>query len=238
MIQVHNLMEELVFERVSELYDQVKDMNTTWLTCDCENCRIDTVNYVLNRIQPKYVVSGRGVTHNLNLINDTQLKADIDSLAIEGMRLVSSAKRPYHNSATIKKISLPKGPVFNFPTFGGSVFDGSTFEPLRDAKILLKLDNNIAEMMDITWANPAQTFSATKGNYTFWVRQIPCEKEKESRIFNFSLEIKADGYSPVTYSFEVPLVSENINRNEVNSTYSLKIQDLFLFRKDVENLME
>src|SRR5574344_1429819 len=99
MVQVHNIMAEHVMARVDELYNQVKEMNPSWLTCDCENCRIDTVNFVLNRRPPKYIVSGRGVTHNTALLNDTQLKADIDALAIEGMRLVSAAKRPYHNAA-------------------------------------------------------------------------------------------------------------------------------------------
>lgn len=238
MLQVHNIMEEIVVERVNKLYDQVKQMNPSWLTCDCDNCRIDTVNYVLNRIPPKYVVSGRGVTHNASLLNDTQLMADIDALGIEGIRLVSSAKRPYHNVTHKAEIQGTSDPVFNFPTFMGNVFDGSTFEPLINAKILLKLDDKPASMMDITWANPVQTFTATKGAYSFWVLPQDAAAEKESKLYHFSLEITADGFTPITYSFEVPLVSEKIDRHEVNSTYSLKIKDLFLFRSDIENPME
>src|SRR5574344_742266 len=238
MLQVHNLMEEQVMARVNELYDQVKHINPSWITCDCDNCRIDTVNYVLNRIPPKYVVSGRGVTHNTSLLNDTQLKADIDTLALEGIRLVSSAKRPYHNAAHKSEKVEEGSPVFNFPTFIGNLFDGSSFEPLLNAKILLKLNNEPAKMMDITWANPAQTFAAKKGNYTFWVSPQPTTQTGETKQFHFSLEVSADGYTPITYSFDVPLVSENSDRTELNSTYSLKIQDLFLFRTDVENPME
>ena len=238
MLQVHNVMEEQVIARINELYDQVKEMNPSWLTCDCENCRIDTVNFVLNRIPPKYVVSGRGVTHNSALLNDTQLKADIDALGIEGIRLVSAAKRPYHNAAHKLEKAPTEGPVFNFPTFIGNVFDGSTFEPLDGAKILLKIDNAPAQMMDISWANPTQTFAATKGSYTFWVKPENAASEKENKEFHFSLEINAPEYSPITYSFDVPLVSDSSDKRELNSTYSLKIQDLFLFRNDVENPME
>jgi len=238
MLEVHNIMEEQVIARVNELYDQVKEMNPAWLTCDCDNCRVDTINFVLNRIPPKYVVSGRGVTHNTALLADTQLKADIDALAIEGIRLVSAAKRPYHNAA--RKIEKPivEGSVFNFPTFIGNVFDGTTFEPLSGAKILLKLDNENAQMMDISWANPTQTFAATKGSFTFWVKPIKADTQKESKEFHFSLEISANEYTPITYSFDVPLVSDDFDRRELNSTYSLKIQDLFLFRTDIENPME
>lgn len=238
MLQVHNLMEEQVIARINELYDQVKEMNPSWLTCDCENCRIDTVNFVLNRIPPKYVVSGRGVTHNSALLNDTQLKADIDALGIEGIRLVSAAKRPYHNAAHKIEKNVSHGPVFNFPTFIGNIFDGATFEPLNGAKILLKQDNEQAQMMDISWANPTQTFAATKGSYTFWVKPVIANADKESKEFHFSLEVTAAGYSPITYSFDVPLVSDSNNHQELNSTYSLKIQDLFLFRADIENPME
>src|SRR5574344_55479 len=238
MLQVHNLMEEQVMARVNELYDQVKHINPSWITCDCDNCRIDTVNYVLNRIPPKYVVSGRGVTHNSYLLNDTQLKADIDTLALEGIRLVSSAKRPYHNATIKVESQSSSGPVFNFPTFIGNIFDGSTFEPLLDAKILLKNENETAKMMDITWANPAQTIAATKGSYAFWVSPSAADTNGESRQFHLSLEITANGYETVNYSFDVPLVSELIDRKELNSTYSVKIQDLFLFRNDIENPME
>ena len=59
------------------------------------------------------------------------------------------------------------------------------------------------------------------------------------KIFDFSLEITADGYAPISYSFEVPVVSaDNVQKGELNITYALKIQDLFLFRADIENPME
>lgn len=237
MLQVHNLMEEKVFECVNALYDQIKQARSPWLTCDCENCRIDAVNYVLNKIPPHYVVSGRGVTHNAELLNEHQLKADIDALAMEGIRLVSSAKRPYHN-AVQKTASIPSEPVFNFPTLVGTVYDGSTFVPLENAYIDLRLDGKLAEMMDASWANPTQTFEATKGSYTFWPKAIKTAEEKENRTFTFTLEISAEGYTPTTYTFTVPLVSEKINRFEPNSIYSLKIQDIFLFKSDISNPME
>ena len=67
-MNVHNLMEDVVIKAVNTLYDKVKAEKVAWLTCDCENCRLDTVSYVLNRIPPKYVVSGRGVTHNVEYL--------------------------------------------------------------------------------------------------------------------------------------------------------------------------
>ena len=93
-MNVHNIMEELVTKRVNDLYDQVKDLKAPWFTCDCEHCRIDTISYVLNRIPPKYVVSGRGLTHSIT--NEApQLKADIDALGIEGMHAVARSQNSW-----------------------------------------------------------------------------------------------------------------------------------------------
>ena len=51
-MNVHNLMEEIVKQRVDQLYENAKNEKVEWLSCDCENCRLDTVSFVLNRIPP------------------------------------------------------------------------------------------------------------------------------------------------------------------------------------------
>ncbi len=238
-MNVHNMMEELVTQRVNNLYDQLKDAKLSWLTCDCMNCRLDTISYVLNRIPPKYVVSGRGVTHSIPSIEDGQLKADVDAIGLEGIRIVSSTKRPFHEKPRSDcEVNGEVKPVFNMPTFMGTVLDGTTFEPLIGALITLKVDGKPSEMVDQTWANPAKTFKSTEGTYSFWVKPFPAEKDGESRKFTFTVEVSAPDYTPVTYAFEVPVVSEMFTRTELNSMFSLKIKDLVLFRSDIENPME
>lgn len=231
-MNVHNLMEDVVSKSVNTLYEQVKNENAAWLTCDCENCRLDAISYVLNRIPPKYVVSGRGVTHTAELLNNHQLKADIEALAIEGMRTVSTTKRPFHNSER-KDCTVQGGskPSFNFSTFTGTILDGNTFEPVSDATILLKINGKPAEMVDKTWNNPFTTVKSTKGNYSFWVKPESARKAGIAKTFQFSLEISAPDYEELTYHFEVPLTSDKTVRNELDSTYSLKLKDLVLFKK-------
>lgn len=232
---IHNIMEEIVSERVNSLYDELMKKNSVWLTCDCENCRLDTVCYVLNRITPRYVVGGRGVTHNANLINENaQIKIDIEKLCIEGMHLVSTAKRPYHNNGKRRPGSAPEVNTaeFNFPTFMGNVFDGNTFEPLAGASVKLTLDGETVDMIDPTWQNPCNTFEATRGSYSFWMAPHIAVSEGMNKKFNFTVEVTCPGYAPVDYSFTVPLTSEKNESVELNSTYSVKIQDIFLFKED------
>ena len=227
-------MEDLVTAEVNSLYEQVKKANPAWLTCDCQNCRLDTVSYVLNRISPKYVVSGRGVTHSNEIFADHQLIADISALAMEGLRIISTTKRPFHSLPREECVAhKEENPSYNFPTFTGTVLDGNTFEPITGAKLLLKLDGNKVDMVDMTWANPTQTFQSTKGAFTFWAKSLPALKAGESRKFEFELEIEADGYEKSYHYFDVPIISDAETKTELNTACSVKIRDIVLFKREI-----
>jgi competence protein ComFB len=222
-------MEEVVSRRVNELFSHVKEVNPLWFTCDCEDCRLDTVTYVLNRIQPKYIVSGRGFNYNLSY-SSSQLNVDIDALGMEGLRNISATKRPYHQKNNIIREETEKlNPVFNFPIIIGAVFDGRTFDPLPDVTITLKKNNTLAEMCDLSWANPAVTYGSTKGNFSFWVKNETSQSEGESKTFSFSVEAKAEGFDVVSYVFDIDIKSESSVRKELSLVYSHKIPDFFLF---------
>ncbi len=237
-MNVHNLMEEVVVYRINKLYEQVKNVKASWLTCDCDNCRLDTISYVLNRIQPKYVVSGRGVLHAKDVMEDPQVKADIDAIGLEGIRIVSTTKRPFHASTRKEcTVQAAANPVFNFPTIQGCILEGNTFEPLIGATVVLKMNGEIVPMADVTWANPINTYHSTKGTYSFWPKAIDAGKE-ESKKFTFTIEVSCPGYDDVTYSFDTTISSENVVRGELDTTISLKIMDLVMFKSEIENKMD
>lgn len=231
-MNVHNIMEEIVKNRVDSLYDQIKKEKANWLTCDCLNCREDVVSYVLNRVTPKYVVSGRGVTYSANLFHDHQLRADINAICLEGIRIISSTKRPFHEHPREEcKISGEKSPAFNFPTFVGTVLDGNTFEPVAGAEILLKMNGKPIEMVDRTWINPALTYKSTNGTYSFWGKSVPAEKNGILKTFYFTIDISAPGYMPAIYNFELPVKSEPQIQEEFNANYSVKIKEIIIFKR-------
>ena len=76
------------------------------------------------------------------------------------------------------------------------------------------------------------------GTYSFWIKPFQTNAEGTSQRFSFTLEITANEYTPIVYSFELPLTSDSAAKNELNSTYSVKIKDLVMFHKDVKNPME
>lgn len=237
-MNVHNLMEDVVIQSVNSLYDQIKANNNGWLSCDCQNCRLDTISFVLNRIHPKYVVSGRGVNHSVEEMTSQQLKADIDSLALAGIRIVNSTKRPYHTQPKNLEVTQNSIPAFNFFTFTGSVLDGTNFEPVPNAQITLKYEGQPAQMIDSTWSNPYTTCKTTKGTYSFLVKPLKAEKEGITKKFNFCINVTAPDYAGTDYHFEVSLTSDKNMKNDIDSTYSLKLNDIIIFKKDIENPME
>jgi len=236
-MNIHNSMEDAVTQEVNNLYDSLKKDNIKWLNCDCENCRLDTICYVLNRTQPKYFVSERGILHNALDMEDSQLKTDITTLAMEGIRLISGSQRANHISRTEETSSENGKLYYNFPLILGTVYNGENFEPLENVTISLKVNNEECLMADTTWSNPAKTYKSTKGSYSFWPAAVECEKE-ETKIFKLTLEISAKNFTSTIYAVELPLVPEKIRKSSLESTYSLKVKDIFLFDTNSENPME
>lgn len=225
-------MESYITNRTNALYDDFVEMENSFLTCSCENCRLDTICYVLNRVQPKYVVSGRGMTY-ANLALNGQTKADIDAMIIDGIRVVNAAKRPYHDQRKLKETTDNK-PAFIFPVFMGAVYDGHTFEPLSGVSIELSADGKLVSMEDASWENPTLTYKPAKGSFTFKPASIPAEKEGETREFNFTITIRSADYQPLIYSFTIPLTSSK----EETPFISLKLQDSYMFSANEINIME
>lgn len=225
-------MESYITNRTNALYDDFVEMENSFLTCSCENCRLDTICYVLNRVQPKYVVSGRGMTY-ANLALNGQTKADIDAMIIDGIRVVNAAKRPYHDQRKLKETTDNK-PAFIFPVFMGAVYDGHTFEPLSGVSIELSADGKLVSMEDASWENPTLTYKPAKGSFTFKPASIPAKKEGETREFNFTITIRSADYQPLIYSFTIPLTSSK----EETPFISLKLQDSYMFSANEINIME
>jgi hypothetical protein len=226
-MNVHNLMEELVFNEVNDLFDKARENHAPWLTCSCSQCRLDTICYVLNRVSPRYIKSGRGLAYaqTEDPIDKSQLAADISRIALEGMKQVLSSKRPH----TITTGDLPDPPVFNFPTFVGRVLDGLTFEPAYDISVNLLLDAKIAESIDMAWENPYKISQHTPGTFTFWIKPISTEKEGIKKVFPFEIRIEKQGFDPINYFFEIGITSEPVIRTTYNDDHTFALPDLHLF---------
>lgn len=233
-MRVHNLMEEYVSQRVDSIYNQLADDNNgNWVACSCSRCRLDSTAYVLNKVEPHYVVSGRGVVYSAQELVNSQLKADVDALILEAIRKVSSTQRPNHAvmsfiDRTAKK--LKEMPCYNFPIISGTLLNGATFEPLADAEVTLKDSEGTVMMQDSSFSNPGKTYVSTNGSYSFWPSAIKADVTGITKTFHFTVEAKVPGFQPVTKGFDIAVTSDKKMHLQFGSDLSVKIPDLILFK--------
>ncbi|MDR2842199.1 MAG: late competence development ComFB family protein [Spirochaetaceae bacterium] len=228
-MDVQNLMESIVSDEVEKACAAIEKEKNKKDICTCAQCRLDTACYALNRIEPRYIVSGRGFLREDQFSHSKQQKnADITALVYAGLEQVSHNKRAFFDHDQ-KEIVRNKGAFFNFPAVIGRIFDGANFSPMNDIAITLYVDGKQAETKDANWPNPCYLISKTEGTYTFWPKSIEAPEKGTHKKFSFSIRAQAPGMEPLDHIFEIPVISDS----EENIIFSLvrryKIADLFMF---------
>jgi competence protein ComFB len=227
---IHNNTEDLVIAVVNNICDTLeKEAGKTTDICTCDQCRLDAVCYVLNRVAPNYIVSNRGAARTgQETLEWQQKKADITALAYEGILRVSHNLRPSHKSITGTAAAAGKF-VYNIPVIMGRLFNGLNFAPMADVEIDLYSDNELAVMKDQNWQNPYKLVANTQGMYTFWPTPIKAKALDETHTFEFSLRIEAEGLETLCHFFKIPVLSEIQSALPFSMERTYKIADLFMF---------
>jgi competence protein ComFB len=221
-------MEELVIDEVNAICDSLETEKNAAI-CTCSQCRQDAACYVLNRTDPHYVVSHRGVAR-VNLAADQQSRADLTSLVYEGIKHVSHNQRPYftHNRDSPAEETPIETPVFNIPTIMGRVFNGLNFSPITGITVELLQNGVLSPMKDKNWQNPYVLIPNTGGTFTFWPRPTPAEKAEIRGVFEFTVKITAEDFAELNHVFTIPVISEQVStRFSLSRTF--KLPDLYLF---------
>ncbi|MFO8065451.1 MAG: late competence development ComFB family protein [Spirochaetia bacterium] len=226
-MEIHNLMEDLVFRRVNEICDEEEQRgNSTY--CTTKACRLDAVCYVLNRVPPRYVTSGRGVAHvEQTIVSDTQLAVDITKLAQEALKRISSVRRSYYDEDP-EEPQL-QGPSFNFPAIAGRIFDGENFTPMEGALVYLLHGQAHMEMYDSRWQNPYPLASHTYGTYSFWPAPQVAAHSGKGRTFELQIRAEAEGYEPLDHFFALSLEAEEGASDSRRMGGDHHLPDLYMF---------
>lgn len=225
-MEIHNLLEELVTQTVREICED-DEAHEEQRYCTSAECRIDAVCYVLNRIAPRYVSSGRGFAHlSEELHDDQQLQIDLVRLAHEGLKRVSAVARTFYG---LPSGDIPSGPCFNFPTIKGRVLDGTTFFPLSGVTVTLRTDGAIAPMFDNRWANPYEVSEHTPGTYNFWPASVTAESAGVKKTFDFEILLECEGFTSLTHYFSVDTISAASVARTMSLQPDVRLPDLYLF---------
>ncbi|MCL2044626.1 MAG: late competence development ComFB family protein [Treponema sp.] len=230
-MEIHNISEDSVFSSVETIINSIKEEGNPTGLCLCDQCKLDTICYTLNRIEPHYIVSNRGFTRiEQDWSGRQQAEADIAALVYKGLRLVTHNMRP--TSAHDDTVSMGQTfsePVFDLPTIVGRLFDGETFAPIPEATVELCSGSEKVLMRNLNWQNPYTLVENTAGTFTFWPAAVPVENVSIHRMFDYSLKIESPQYEPLTHFFKIPVVSAIQSQHSRSTDRTFKLPDIYLF---------
>jgi len=230
-MDIHNTSEDIVFHLVQTIFNEIQKNGNPDGYCLCEQCRVDTICFTLNRVEPYYIVSNRGFTRiELTGMKRQQTEADIISLVYKGIRLVNHNMRPTapHDGTQAQRPKI-NVPVFDIPTIAGRIFDGISFEPAVGIDVALYSDGELIAMRNNNWQNPYTMVPSTPGNYSFWPAPIPTNNADVTQVFNFSIKVHSPDYEVLNHFFTITSNSRYHAPNSYALNRTFKLPDLYLF---------
>ena len=227
-MELHNISKAIVFAVVDRLFASILEQGNPEELCLSEQCRMDTVCYTLNRVEPRYLISSRGINHlDSNWAWKQQMEADVAAIALKGLRMINDKKRPDAGEDAVPEAS-GCGLFFEIPTISGKVFDGKTFAPISGIQVELWQDGKLVPMRNHSWQNPCMLVPNTPGTYTFWPAPVQAESADEERIFSYSLKVQDPGYETIAHFFKAQAaVTSPFQANSARP--NLKLPDIYLF---------
>lgn len=230
-MDIHNVNEDLVYNTVQKIFDEIQNNGNSEGFCLCYQCRTDTVCFTLNRIEPHYIVSNRGFTRiDSSSINSQQMEADVTSLIYKGLRLVNHNQRPTASHDVVShhphRINQP---LFDIPTIAGRIFNGISFEPIIGVDVELYCEGELIKMRNNNWQNPYRMVPSTPGAYSFWPIPIITETPDVSKEFQFSLKVKSPDYEPLNHFFKLSSISKFHTSSSYVLNRTFKLPDLYIF---------
>jgi len=228
----HNIVEDKVISRVDEVFKTLEEEGYRDKYCTCDQCRIDTICYALNRLHPQYIVSHRGASRvNWEGSERQQQIADITTVIYDGLKRVNHNQRPNfsHKTKDGGVISVKAQPVFNVPTIMGRLFSGENFAPVSEADVKLLWNNELVTMKDENWQNPYKLVPNAEGAYSFWPTPAVASKAGNHKIFEFTLRVTAPEFETLEHFFKIPVVSEVHAETSFTLERTFKLPDLYLF---------
>jgi competence protein ComFB len=231
IMDIHNTNEDIVFNSVQTIFDEIQNSGNPENFCLCYQCRLDTTCYTLNRIEPHYIVSNRGFTRIEQAgIKRQQIEADITSLIYKGLRLVNHNLRPTApHDGTAASANKINHPMYDVCTIAGRIFNGISFEPAVGIEVALYCDGELVAMRNNNRQNPYVLVSSTPGAFSFWPAPITADTPETTKEFKFSIRIVSADYEPLSHFFTISASSKFHNPQSYALNRTFKLPDLYLF---------
>jgi competence protein ComFB len=228
-------MEDIVKSETDKICASIEGGEAAGGICTCPQCRLDAACYVLNRVQPRYFISNRGlVREEQNTLDRQQLAADVTTLVLKALKMVGHNRRAgvHEKEGAAKKGS--EKPVFNLPAITGRLFDGRNFEPMRDIQAELYFEGALVPMKNANWQNPCLLSPQTEGAYAFWPQSMAAAEAGEHGSFEFLLCAEAQGLDPFKLRLKIPVISERVSHDSPSESRTFRVNDVYMFPPEPE----
>lgn len=203
-MKIHNLLEEIVLEKIDDVISYQKQKHK-----NINNLKLDIACYVLNRIEPVYVVSGRGLAYlNADYLEKLQRDVDIVTLIHSGIERVTSVSRPYYEEQKAPK-KRPEGCFFNFPIIKGNILNSKNFEPIYNIEINLQHNAKLMKMIEPGWPNPYKIVKNTAGTFIFWPYPHKALKAGIKKTYELEITVITPEYELFHHYFNVDIEAED-----------------------------
>jgi len=230
-VDFQNINEDIVVNAVQTIFDEIQRSGNPDKYCLCYQCRVDTICFTLNRVEPHYIVSNRGFSRiDLNSLNSQQMEADITSLIYKGIRLVNHNQRPTapHDESIVINNRI-HNPVYDIPTIAGRIHNGVSFEPVADIEVSLFCDGELISMRNSNWQNPYTIIPSTPGAFSFWPAPITADAPDISKEFKFSVRVNSPDYEPLNHFFSITAIGKFHTPHSYTLNRTYKLPDLYIF---------
>jgi len=230
-MEFHNTSEDVVVQAVQKIFEEIEKNGNPENYCLCYQCRVDTICYTLNRIEPQYMVSNRGFTRiDPSSIKHQQMEADISSLVYKGIRLVNHNQRPTapHDGTAVNQNKITH-PLFDIPTIAGRIYNGVSFEPVASIDVSLYCDGELVQMRNANWQNPYTMIASTPGSFNFWPAPIIADSPETTREFKFTIKVRSPDFEPLNHYFSIIGTSKFHTPHSYTLNRTFKLPDLYIF---------
>jgi len=233
-MRIHNFLEEVVLDKIEEILAECQKEYSPEKLALANEYKLDIACYVLNRLSPIYLVSGRGLAYlDLDYLDKLQRDADLVALIHQGIERITAIKRPhYHHVKNKKDLTDLKNYYFNFPVIKGRIFSSVNFEPLYNIEVELLHNHQTVEMIDVDWQNPYHIVANTPGNFYFWPKPVPAPHAEAILASEFELKASVKGFEELRHFFIIEVKAEEGYKDffRLNNIYCLK--DLYLLPRE------
>ena len=178
-----NLMEQ----KISKLADAYfKERNIPANT----NTRMDIIAYTLNRVQPQYVTSARGVLHSYDR-GDTEENIEILNTIEKACEVIRRRKE----NTPIESIPIieENGYYLTYPSIMGNICSAKNFEKVENALVYMYYKDKLIEGYGANFPNPAVVSKNVPGKFMFCF--MPKKVDSNDNIdLNLDIVIEAENY--------------------------------------------